>query len=128
MSNIGRERERDSRPWSEVFYLDWSKSVRQRDGNLCRRCKKEYNTKSVHHIRNYHTDPHERFSLQNGILLCCHCFDILKASGQYEKRCEELIHTRKESSIEVLLRLQNLRENQQIAPSGAETRNLENDL
>lgn len=127
MRKIWLEIANRERNWQADFYTDWSRAVRQRDGNICRRCKGDHGL-SVHHIHSYHLAPHERFSITNGILLCTDCYQKIKDKTDYESLCQELIHTRKESSIEVLLRLQNLKENQQIAPSGAETRNLENGL
>jgi 5-methylcytosine-specific restriction endonuclease McrA len=63
-----RQRERN---WSE--YRKWRKSVFERDGFACLKCKAKGGRLTAHHLNSFASNPSERFDLDNGATLCWKC-------------------------------------------------------
>ena len=51
----------------------WRKSVFERDGYTCQKCKKIGNKLNAHHIKSWAFFPELRFEISNGITLCVIC-------------------------------------------------------
>ena len=61
---------------------EWRNAVKQRDGNVCRRCRFDLNL-HTHHIMPKGKYPELELVVDNGVTLCGNCHSLLK--GQEEK-------------------------------------------
>ena len=85
---------------------EWRKIVKQRDGNVCRRCGFRSNLHG-HHIMPKEKYPEFELELDNGIALCGNCHSLLKGKEvQINLRVflfsDEAIDTQLESVIEMV--------------------------
>jgi HNH endonuclease len=53
-------------------YIEWRKSVFERDSYTCRECGAKGNI-NAHHIKAWSKHPEQRFDIDNGITLCGDC-------------------------------------------------------
>jgi hypothetical protein len=74
-------------------YTTWRIAVRQRDENKCQRCGAKATADEclcVHHILPWKSFPEERFSVDNGVVLCATChYEVHRIIGTHRTR-EEL--------------------------------------
>lgn len=62
-------------------YLNWRKSVFERDNYICQKCGNKSRKGNIvvihpHHIKSYTNYPELRYEIDNGITLCIHCHHI----------------------------------------------------
>jgi 5-methylcytosine-specific restriction endonuclease McrA len=86
-----------------TMWLDWRKSVFERDKYFCRKCKKIGGKINPHHIYNFSQYKALRFIMENGITLCvpCHRQFHIKYGKQNntQKQIEEYIGENLEYTI-----------------------------
>lgn len=58
---------------NSTAYREWRKSVYERDGFACQKCKKVGGRLNAHHIKPFSKNPELRFDLSNGETLCEQC-------------------------------------------------------
>jgi 5-methylcytosine-specific restriction endonuclease McrA len=76
------------RPWlrfRDPRYLEWRRSVLERDGYRCqhcgRQCRKYERGLAAHHVREWASAPEARFDVTNGMTLCRDCHMTLHGLG-----------------------------------------------
>ena len=60
---------------------EWRKAVKQRDGNVCRKCRFRGNS-HAHHIMPKGKYPEFELEVDNGITLCGNCHSFLKGKEE----------------------------------------------
>ena len=76
---MGRISKRTKKPRIGTLLREWSRAVRDRDGNKCFLCGST-NYLQAHHILPKHGWKDYRLDLQNGITLCAKCHSFGKWS------------------------------------------------
>ena len=56
-------------------YLEWRKTIYERDDYTCQTCDEKGGDLTAHHIKAYHKHKKLRTKLSNGVTLCKNCHD-----------------------------------------------------
>jgi len=71
---IGRESEPQREKHNSDFrYIEWRKSVFERDNYICQNCKTKGGVLNAHHIKKWSEFRELRYNIKNGITLCIKC-------------------------------------------------------
>ena len=89
--------------------VEWGKAVKQRDGNICRRCEISWNL-HAHHILPKATYPEFELELNNGVTLCGNCHSLLAGKEEQVNMREFLSRDPEiDGQLELIVQLLNSR-------------------
>jgi 5-methylcytosine-specific restriction endonuclease McrA len=77
----------DQRPKhnGDYHYVEWRKTVFERDDYTCQHCQQRGGALQAHHIRSWSKYPDLRYEVENGVTLCIACHKI----ANHEQRLAE---------------------------------------